>query len=67
MAKPTEAAWRREKERQRDDAERKRAAARTPEDERHWRGSRDNYKRQLTMGWAGLSEAAVKAAETRHS
>jgi hypothetical protein len=46
MAKPTEAAWRREKERQRDDAERKRAAARTPEDERHWRGSRDNVS-----GW----------------
>jgi hypothetical protein len=67
MAKATtEAAWRLEKEWKRDDAERKRLAAKTPAEERRWRESRDNYKRQLTMGWAGLSDAAVKAAETRH-
>lgn len=67
MAKTmTEAAWRAEKEWKRDEAERQRAAASTPAEERRWRAARDNYKRQLTMGWAGLSEAAVKAAETRH-
>jgi hypothetical protein len=68
VSKPTtETAWRLEKERKRDEAERKRIAAKTPAEERRWRASRDNYKRQLTMGWAGLSEAAAKAAETLNS
>jgi hypothetical protein len=62
----TEAAWRAEREWKRDEAERHRVAATTPTEERRWRASRDNYKRQLTMGWAGLSEAALKATETRH-
>jgi hypothetical protein len=62
----TDAEWRLKKEWQRDDAERKRIAATTPKEERRWRASRDNYKRQLTMGRAALTEAAVKANETRH-
>jgi len=62
----TEAVWRREKEWMRDEAEKKRIAAKSPAEERRWRASRDNYKRQLTMGWAGLSEAAAKASGTRH-
>ncbi len=46
----TEAAWRLEKERHCDEAERKRIAASTPAEERRWRVSRDYYERQLIMG-----------------
>jgi hypothetical protein len=59
--------WRAEEEFKRDEAERKRAAATDPKEERRWRASRDNYKRQLTMGPGGLSDATTKAAETRRS
>jgi hypothetical protein len=61
----TEAEWRAEKEFKRDEAERKRAAATEPKEERRWRAARDNYKRQLTMGQERMSDAATKAAETR--
>ena len=60
------AAWA-EKEFKRDEAERKRAAAADPKEERRWRAARDNYKRQLTMGREGLSGAATKAAQNRRS
>ena len=61
----TEAEWRAEKEFKRDEAERKRAAATEPKEERRWRAARDNYKRQLTMGQERMSAVATKAAETR--
>jgi hypothetical protein len=61
----TEAEWRAEKEFKRDEAERKRAAATEPKEERRWRAARDNYKRQLTMGQERMSDVATKAAETR--
>ena len=60
----TEAEWRAEKEFKRDEAERKRAAAADPKEERRWRAARDNYKRQLTMGQERMSAVATKAAET---
>jgi hypothetical protein len=60
-----DAEWLAEKEFKRDEAERKRAAATNPKEERRWRAARDNYKRQITMGRDGLSGAAVKAAQTR--
>jgi hypothetical protein len=61
----TDAQWRAEREFKRDEAERKRAAATDPKEERRWRAARDNYKRQLTMGRRRLSEATTKAAEKR--
>jgi hypothetical protein len=61
----TEAEWRAEKEHKRDEAEARRAAATDPKEERRWRAARDNYKRQLAMGRGGLSDAAIKAADTR--
>jgi hypothetical protein len=62
----TEAEWRADREYRRDEAERMLAAATDPKEERRWRVARDNYRRQLTMGQAGLTEAAVKAAATRN-
>jgi hypothetical protein len=38
----TESEWRAEKEFKRDEAERKRAAASDPKEERRWRAARDN-------------------------
>jgi hypothetical protein len=61
----SETEWRAEKEFKRDEAERKRAAATDQKEERRWRASRDNYKRQLTMGPAKLSDVATKANDTR--
>jgi hypothetical protein len=61
----TDAEWQADRERKRDEAEQKRAAATDPKEERRWRASRDNYKRQLTMGRGRLSDAAIKAAEGR--
>jgi len=40
--KKTETEWRAEKEFKRDAAERKRAAATDPKEERRWRAARDN-------------------------
>ena len=51
----TEAEWRAEKEFKRDEAERKRAAATEPKEERRWRAARDNLQ-AATHDGAGTDE-----------
>jgi hypothetical protein len=65
MPTMTDAEWLTDREFRRDEAERKRAAATDRKRERSLRASRDNFKRQITMGRPRLSDAGVKAAEMR--